>query len=205
MFSQVESIKVNLPKWLEVFGQRYVASLKVEDRMQFVIEAAMKNIEMQTGGPFAAAVFELGSGKLISLGVNLVTTQGLSILHAEILAISLAQRKLNTYDLDTSEEHAYELVTSTEPCAMCLGSIPWSGIRQVVTGASDQDARDIGFDEGPKPEDWVKALTTRGIYVVSHKLQSRARAVLKSYLKSKGEIYNSREASFESLPINKSE
>jgi len=205
MFSQVSSIEVNLPKWLEAFGQRYSTSLNVEERMQFVISAAMKNIEMQTGGPFAAAVFELKSGKLVSLGVNLVTTQGLSILHAEILAISLAQRKLKTYDLGANAQQAYELVTSTEPCAMCLGSIPWSGIRQVVTGASDQDARDIGFDEGPKPEDWVKALTKRGIYVVSHIQQNTARAVLKSYLKAQGEIYNSRDASVDSLPINKSE
>jgi len=67
--------------------------------MSFVIEAAQLNISKSTGGPFAAAVFETESGKLVSLGVNLVTSEGLSILHAEIVAFALAQKKIGSYDL----------------------------------------------------------------------------------------------------------
>jgi tRNA(Arg) A34 adenosine deaminase TadA len=62
----------------------------INDRMAFVVEASRRNVQNKTGGPFAAAVFEKESARLISLGVNLVTTQHLSMLHAEMVAISLA-------------------------------------------------------------------------------------------------------------------
>jgi len=86
----------------------------------------------------AAAIFESESGRLVSLGgVNLVTSEGLSILHAETLALALAQHKPGTYDLGRYDLPAHELVTVTEPSAMCLGAIPWSGVRRLITGARD--------------------------------------------------------------------
>ena len=190
MFLQASKVEVGLPAWLELFGQTYTKSSDIKKRMLFVIAASQKNIQMQTGGPFAAAIFEANSGKLISLGVNLVTNQGLSVLHAEIVAITLAQRKLGSFDLSGHSSLDYELVTSTEPCAMCLGSIPWAGIRRVITGASDSDAREIGFDEGDKPDDWVGGLSLRGIEVINNIQRDEARSVLKSYLEANGKIYN---------------
>ena len=130
--------------------------------MSLVIEAAQRNISEGTGGPFAAAVFEMESGKLISLGVNLVLSQGLSILHAEMVAFALAQKKIGSYDLGRYDLPAHELVTSIEPCAMCFGAIPWSGVRRVIAGARDADARSIGFDEGPKMKDWRSELEKTG-------------------------------------------
>jgi tRNA(Arg) A34 adenosine deaminase TadA len=115
----------------------------------------------------------------------------LSILHAEVLALSLAQRKLNTFDLNQSALEL-ELITSTEPCAMCLGAIPWSGIRRVVTAASGQDAEAIGFDEGDKPENWQEGLTRRGIEVITRVCPDEAKAVLNNYAKMNGPIYNSK-------------
>ena len=56
-------------------------------------------------------------------------------------------------------------MTSTEPCAMCLGAIPWPGVGHIATAAHDMDARAIGFEEGSKPDDWVKELELRGIKV----------------------------------------
>jgi len=162
--------------------------------MEFVIAASMKNVEEGTGGPFAAAIFESDSGRLVSLGVNLVTTQGLSILHAEIVAMATAQRKLKTYDLGGQSKPGHELFTTTEPCAMCFGAIPWSGVRRVVTGAFERDARIIGFDEGPKPRNWKDALKKRGIDVIGNIERETARSVFQFYLTSHGHIYNSREA-----------
>ena len=71
----------------------------LNDRMKAVIRLSQLNIDHQTGGPFAAAVFEKDSGKLISIGVNRVMPLNCSTAHAEIVAISLAQKKLGTYDL----------------------------------------------------------------------------------------------------------
>jgi tRNA(Arg) A34 adenosine deaminase TadA len=202
MFSQAQTIQIVLPSWLEPYAQSYSHTLDHCQQMDFVIKASQKNIEAQTGGPFAAAIFESTSGKLVSLGVNIVTNQNLSILHAEMVAISLAQYKLNTYNLSANAENtpysnnhqwqAYHLVTSTEPCAMCLGAIPWSGVQAVISGASAEDAEAIGFDEGAKPEDWVKTLETRGIQVTKECQQTHARSVLNTYEQKHGPIYNTK-------------
>ena len=109
-----------------------------------------------------AGIFDTKDGRLIALGVNQVEKSNCSIVHAEVLAIVLAQKIVGNYDLGAKAETSYELVTSTEPCVMCLGAICWSGIKQVVCGARDEDARAIGFDEGPKPKDWVSSLEQRG-------------------------------------------
>jgi hypothetical protein len=34
-----------------------------------------------------------------------------------------------------------------------FGAVPWSGVRRLACGARDEDASDIGFDEGPKMAD----------------------------------------------------
>ncbi|MDH5408942.1 MAG: nucleoside deaminase [Gammaproteobacteria bacterium] len=194
MTSQATSIEFTLPLWLHEYMQSCESIISLDDRMAFVIKAAERNVIEGTGGPFAAAIFESDSGKLISLGVNLVTAEQASILHAEMVAITLAQKKLGTYDLGGAGLQQHELVSSTEPCAMCFGAIPWSGLRRVVTGARDEDARQIGFDEGPKPEDWRSELSRRQIEVVTDINRDEARQVLINYRSQGGKIYNSREA-----------
>jgi len=183
----------DLPDWLDVHAATYRPTRDVAARMRFVIEAAHLNVAAQTGGPFAAAIFERDSGVLVGLGVNLVTSQGLSMLHAEMVAMAVAQRALGAWDLGAEGLPAHELVTTTEPCTMCLGGIAWSGVRSVVSGATDADARAVGFDEGPKPVDWVRALLERGIAVREQVERDDARAVLDHYKAQGGRIYNSRE------------
>jgi tRNA(Arg) A34 adenosine deaminase TadA len=150
------------------------------------------NIENRTGGPFGAGVFEYRSGRLVAVGVNRVESLNCSIAHAEMMAIAIAQRVRGSYNLASESDTAYELVTSTEPCAMCLGAIPWSGVRSVVCGARDEDARAIGFDEGPKPDNWMKSLKDRGINVCRDVLREQAKAVLLEYSERGGLIYNAR-------------
>lgn len=186
------SVSFSLPAWIAGFCAGWQPTLSLENRTRFVIAAARRNVVEATGGPFAAAVFERDTGKLVSLGVNLVTTQGISILHAEMVALAVAQRTLGYYDLSAEGLAAHELITSAEPCAMCFGAIPWSGVRRVVSSATDSDVRAIGFDEGAKVADWRKALEDRGIAVVSHILREEGRAVLADYATRNGVIYNSR-------------
>ncbi len=188
-------IEIQLPEWIDRFLTEYPGYIpSIQDRMSFVIEAAQRNISEGTGGPFAAAIFEAESGKLISLGVNLVISQGLSILHAEMVAFALAQKKIGSYDLGRQDLALHELVTSIEPCAMCFGAIPWSGVRRVVTGARDSDARNIGFDEGPKIKDWRIELEKRGIATICDVSREAAAQVLLNYASQGGKIYNSRES-----------
>ena len=182
---------LSLPVWarsfLEDSGEVFPT---VEERMRFVIELARLNVDRKTGGPFGAGIFERKSGRLIAIGVNQVESLNCSIAHAEMLAISLAQKAVGTYDMGGERGAAYELVTSTEPCVMCLGAVCWSGVTRVVCGARDEDARRIGFDEGPKPKDWAVALESRGISVMQDILRKQAAAVLTEYGERGGLIYN---------------
>jgi tRNA(Arg) A34 adenosine deaminase TadA len=184
-------IDLKLPDWAEaILPEPDRIFDDVKERMRLVIKLAEQNIEHKTGGPFAAAVFDKNTSKLIAPGVNLVVGSDCSAAHAEIVAISIAQKILNTYDLGAEGLPTCELVTSTEPCAMCLGAIPWSGVRSLVCGARDEDARELGFDEGAKPADWIEALRSRGVTVQRDVLGDEAKAVLEKYLKSGGTIYN---------------
>jgi len=182
---------LQLPDWIEdVLSDSAQIHPSVEERMRLIIKLTRLNIEHKTGGPFGAGIFELKSGRLISLGVNLVESADCSIAHAEMVAIAVAQRVIGSYDLSGRKDVVYQLVTSTEPCAMCLGAIPWSGVRGVVCGARDEDARSIGFDEGYKPSDWIKSLEDRRISVIRNVLREEAKAVLLEYKKRGGLIYN---------------
>ncbi len=184
---------LNLPLWLEKFlsGARS-AYPTIEDRMRFAIELSRLNVEHGTGGPFGAAVFDMRDGSLFAPGVNLVLATNCSVLHAEITALILAQQKAGIFDLNAEGMAPYELVTSTEPCAMCLGAVQWSGIRRLVCGARGEDAEKIGFDEGEKSSTWVEGLERRGISVVREVCRNEAVAVLREYHESGGMIYNPR-------------
>jgi tRNA(Arg) A34 adenosine deaminase TadA len=70
-----------------------------------------------------------------------------------MVAFVVVQRVIGDFDLGGSGRPPYELVASTQPCTMCLGASPWSGVRPLVCGALDEDAVEIGFDEGMKPAD----------------------------------------------------
>ncbi len=183
-------VVIKLPDWVyEFLENREKTFTSLEKRMKFVIELSRLNITNQTGGPFAAAIFEINEGILVSLGLNMVTSMNSSIMHAEIVAIAIAQQLIGKYYLGNDPSKVYELLTSTEPCAMCLGAIPWSGIRRVVCGAREEDAQRIGFDEGRKPAEGILSLEKQGITVVRDVLRNEAITVLKQYQQSGGEIY----------------
>ena len=63
----------------------------------------------------------------------------------------------------------------------------------MACGARDEDARAIGFDEGPKMPDWLPALERRGISVVRDVSRDEAVAVLEECAGSGGMIYNARQ------------
>lgn len=162
--------------------------------MDLVIQLARRNIEAGTGGPFGAGIFRMDSGRLLAPGVNMVIPGNCSLAHAEVTAIMVAQKIMGSFDLGGDGLPPLELVANTEPCAMCLGAVVWSGVRRLVCGAREEDARAIGFDEGPKPVDWVLALENRGIAVVRDMARSDAMAVIQQYADQGGFIYNAQQA-----------
>ena len=161
----------------------------VEERMRLAIALARKNVETRTGGPFGAAIFERRSGNLVAGGVNLVLAMRNSMLHAEVVAIMMAEARLGSFTLGEESGAEHELVTSCEPCAMCLGAIHWSGVTSVVTGATKQDAEETRFEEGPVFPESYHYLEQRGVAITREVLREEARAVLRLYATMSGEIY----------------
>jgi tRNA(Arg) A34 adenosine deaminase TadA len=194
MTTMFPSVTLTLPDWTVPFIDKYDFSqcARVEARMRFALALARENIRQGTGGPFGAAIFDCATHKLIAPGINLVLSSQCSVLHAEIVAIMIAQKISGSFDLGKTGLPALELVTSTEPCAMCLGALPWSGIKRLVCGGRDADARAIGFDEGAKVNDWVATLEKRGIKTTTDVCREEAQSVFTSYLSTGGIIYNSR-------------
>ena len=94
---------VSLPDWAVAECAQIECPLAtVEARMVEVIRFARLNFQRQTGGPFAAGVFEEATGQLVAMGVNRVVPENCSSAHAEVVALSLAQAKLNTFDLGSA-------------------------------------------------------------------------------------------------------
>lgn len=184
---------MRLPEWVDdLLADRGFLYPTAEDRMRLVVELSRLNLRHGTGGPFGAAIFEAETGRLLAPGVNLVVASNCSVLHAEMVAMMISQKMVGDFDLGMGDRPPYELVASTEPCAMCLGATPWSGVRSLVCGARGEDAEEIGFDEGIKPDGWVPSLEGRGIAVVRDVLRDEAAAVLREYADSGGQIYNAR-------------
>ena len=138
-------------------------------------------------------IFDLHTNSLVAPGVNLVISANCAIAHAKMVAIMIAQRAVGDFDLGGEGQPPHELVTSAEPCGMCLGTTSWSGVRRLVCGFRNEDAHATGFDEGSKPPGWTTELERRGISVVRDELRDEAAAVLRRYAEEGGVIYNGRQ------------
>ncbi len=166
----------------------------MEDRMRAVIRFSRLNIEHQTGGPFSAGVFERDSGRLIVIGVNRVVSSNVSSAHAEVVALSLAQQRLKSWDLGCDALPALQLVVNWRPCAMCYGATIWSGIRSLVIAGSDDACEKItGFDEGPIHPEWQNELAKRGINLQDRLLYDEAVEVFKAFRDGGHLVYNGRQ------------
>ncbi len=157
--------------------------------MKLAIAVSRTNVERGTGGPFGAAIFERRSGRVVAVGMNSVVRYNSCVLHAEIMAFTMAQR-VGSFMLNSPNLPAQEMDTSCEPCAMCLGATLWSGVQRLVCGAARDDAAILSFEEGPVFPESYQYLEQRGIKVVRNVLRDEARAVLEIYRQQSGKIYN---------------
>jgi tRNA(Arg) A34 adenosine deaminase TadA len=184
-------LSIALPDWLAPFLARRPSALaRPEDRMRLLIELARENARRETGGPFAAGIFEARSGRLVEAGVNVVVPARSSLAHAEVMAIGAAQRAFETHDLGAPALPSLLLACSAEPCVMCQGAVIWSGVRALECGARGEDVERAGFDEGPKHEGWDGELRRRGIAVTRDLLRPEAAEVLGEYAAAGRHVYN---------------
>ena len=98
-----------------------------------------KSVETN-GGPFGAVVTK--NGEIIGEGMNRVTIDNDCSLHAEVVAMRAAQKKLNTFNLK-----GCTLWSSTEPCPLCTSMVLWSRLDSVFYCNTRDDAKKIDFDD----------------------------------------------------------
>ena len=111
-----------------------------EEFLQQTIVLAVENVKSGEGGPYGAIIVK--DNQLIAESGNKVTRTLDPTAHAEIVAIRLACKKLNDFQL-----HGCILYTSCEPCPMCLGAIYWARLAKVYYACSRYDAAAANFDD----------------------------------------------------------
>ncbi|WP_375399625.1 nucleoside deaminase [uncultured Amnibacterium sp.] len=175
------------------------------DRMRLVHRLADRNWREGDGGPFAALVAETATGRIVSVGVNVVLASGISSGHAEVMALGTAQKAVGGWDLGGVGLPDHELVVNWRPCVQCYGATMWSGVRTMIVAGSGPEIETITtFDEGPMRDDWSAQFESRGIHVVDGVLRDEALAVFTAYRAAVDSaaalVYNARAAS--SAPNN---
>ena len=78
------------------------------------------------------------NGKIIARGYNLRQTKQDVTLHAEMIAVRKACRKLGSWRLEDCD-----LYVTLEPCYMCAGAIIQARVRHVYFGAPDPKAGSV--------------------------------------------------------------
>ncbi len=108
--------------------------------LQQAIDLAVENAKSGQGGPYGAIIVK--DNRLIAASGNKVTTTIDPTAHAEVMAIRLACKKLNDFQLQDCI-----LYSSCEPCPMCLGAIYWARLAKVYYACSRHDAAAANFDD----------------------------------------------------------
>ena len=166
----MNQLNLSLPDWINSFLNEYPKIIPEDEKqMRFVLALTERNIREETGGPFGSAVFERDSGKLVSVGVNVVVRQNCSAAHAEMCAMCLG---------NVCWSGVSEVLSSAEP----------EDVEKIT-----------GFDEGPTPLDYNAQLERRGIKIVPELLRSEGLAVLQLYVDLGGQVYNARHSQESSL------
>lgn len=100
------------------------------DYMRRAIIEAKKSLK-SSDVPVGAVIVR--DGEIIASAYNKREKNQQTIAHAEILAISLANKKVGNFRLD-----GCEIYVTKEPCLMCMGAILSSRIKKIYYGARDK-------------------------------------------------------------------
>lgn len=87
--------------------------------------------------PVGAVIIK--NGKIIARGYNKKESKNDATMHAEIIAIKKASRKIENWRLIDCE-----MYVTVEPCVMCAGAIISSRIKKVYIGTEDNRMGAVG-------------------------------------------------------------
>ena len=104
----------------------------MENKEKFMKEALKEAKKAYDKDEIPVGAVIVKDGKIIARAHNLKETKASSISHAEILAISKANKKLGAWRLENTE-----MYVTLEPCMMCMGAIINSRIKKLYVGTKD--------------------------------------------------------------------
>lgn len=115
---------------------------------KFMMEALKQAKKAASIGEAPIGAVIVRNGEIIARGYNKRETKKNALLHAEIIAIDRACKKLGGWRLP-----GCEIYVTLEPCPMCSGAIINSRIEKIFFGAYDKKAGCCGsatslFEEG---------------------------------------------------------
>jgi tRNA(Arg) A34 adenosine deaminase TadA len=146
-----------------------------QDRwLSAVVDRATANVA-DGGGPFAALV--VNDGHVVAEGTNRVTADRDPTAHAEVVAIRAAGKALGTHLLSGTV-----LVSSCEPCPLCLSAALWARVDEVVFVADRDDAAHAGFDDRAFYEIFGRPRDTWELPVVRQGRTARATEPFEAWL-----------------------
>lgn len=104
-----------------------------------VVQLAVDNVAAG-GGPFGAMVVR--DGEVLATGTNTVTGTLDPTAHAEVVAIRAACQSIGDFRLI-----GCTLVSSCEPCPLCMAAALWARVDRLLYAADRDDAAAVGFDD----------------------------------------------------------
>ena len=117
----------------------------MEKYMKIAIKEAKKAYK---NGDVPVGSVIIKENEIISKAYNKKEKNNSAIMHAELIAIDKACKKLNTWHLDDCT-----LYTTMEPCMMCCGAIAQSRIKKVVFAVENNK---YGFHKHLKNVEFIK-------------------------------------------------
>jgi tRNA(Arg) A34 adenosine deaminase TadA len=102
-----------------------------EDFMRLALEEAKKG-----DAPYGAVIVK--DNEVVAKGYNTVKRDSDPSAHAEINVIRSLTAKIQNPALE-----GYIIYTTGEPCPMCATACVWTGISEIIYGASIQDLIDV--------------------------------------------------------------
>jgi guanine deaminase len=107
--------------------------------MRLAIDKALEGVG-RGNSPFGATIVK--GSDIVTVAHNVVWETTDITAHAEVNAIRLACKRLDTIDLS-----GCTLYSTTEPCPMCFSAIHWAKIDKIVYACTIADAQIAGFSE----------------------------------------------------------
>ena len=144
--------------------------------MKVALQLSEQNVLESLGGPFGAVVVK--DGKILAKSANMVTSTNDPTAHAEVSAIRMACKTMNTFDLS-----GCVIYTSCEPCPMCLSAVYWAKIDTIYYANTRQDAEDIGFNDKFIYDEIQKTLDKRQL-PIKQMMRDEAQGAFKLWDKS---------------------